>query len=453
MSNTLVIATVTETLSRTIQAAIGVDVPGATVTTVRPDSAAPDPGVNIFLYQATPNTAWRNSDLPTRNSLGSLTKRPGTALDLHYLLSFYGNEAEQEPQRLLASTIRTLHSHPLLTREMIRNTINANTFLEGSNLAEAEETVKFSQITLNLEELSKLWSVFFQSSYVLSSAYLASVVLISGEQSTVVAQPVIVPLIQLSPSFSLPGITPASPDDVDDLQLWLDAGSGVTHNNRGLVSHWSDKSGNGNHAFQNAEARQPGFVRDEINGKSVMRFDGVNNYFAIDQLHYDTQGQISGMTVVALVRSSNDNNQIIISFDGGAYWRLALRTGASGVIGWLTSSATGAINDLSTTESYTTGEWHIVSTQFRAGMSSDKRIFVDGEEVRSADAHGGENIGAGITRFGFIGVGSQADTVDGATGPNEFLHGDLAELLIFHRALPDAQRLQIEKYIFDKYSK
>src|SRR5215208_4441545 len=139
MSNYLAIATVTATLSRALTAAVGADVPGAAVTTLRPDDSTngtPDTGVNVYLYQVTPNATWRNADLPTRREDGQLVQRPQVALDLQYLLSFYGNEVQLEPQRLLGSVVRTLHTRPVLTRQMIRGTVSDVIFLTNSNLAE-----------------------------------------------------------------------------------------------------------------------------------------------------------------------------------------------------------------------------------------------------------------------------------------------------------------------------
>jgi hypothetical protein len=195
MSNFLAIATVTATLSQALQAAVGADVPGATVTTVRPDSAGggiPTTGVNLYLYQVTPNGALRNADLPSRRADGQLLQRPQAALDLHYLLTFYGNEAQMEPQRLLGSAVRTLHARPVLTRQMIRDTVGnpTFTFLANSDLADAVEMVKFTPMALSLEELSKLWSVFFQTPYILSVAYQGTVVLIEGAATPQAALPV-----------------------------------------------------------------------------------------------------------------------------------------------------------------------------------------------------------------------------------------------------------------------
>src|SRR5262249_14162180 len=104
MSNHLAIATVTATLRDLLFAAVSVDVPGAAVTRVRPDGAVsgvPTTGVNISLYQVTPSAAARNEDLPTRSQSGELVRRPRVGLDLHYLLTFYGTEAQLVPQRLL----------------------------------------------------------------------------------------------------------------------------------------------------------------------------------------------------------------------------------------------------------------------------------------------------------------------------------------------------------------
>src|SRR5829696_2500642 len=191
MSNYLAVATVTATLRRTLAAAVGSDVSAVDVTTLRPDDA-PERGVNVYLYQVAPNGAWRNADLPTRRDDGGLVQRPRVALDLQYLLSFYGSEVELEPQRLLGSVVRTLHTRPVLTRQMIRDTVSDpdNAFLASSNLADEVELIKFTPSSFSLEELSKLWSVFFQVPYTLSVAYQASVVLIEPEVQTQKALPV-----------------------------------------------------------------------------------------------------------------------------------------------------------------------------------------------------------------------------------------------------------------------
>jgi hypothetical protein len=195
MSNFLAVATVTATLQRVLQSVIGADVPGAKANTARPDISGhgvPEVGVNIFLYQILPNAVLRNADLPTRNGNGVAGKRPFAAVDLYYLMSFYGNDSQLEPQRVLGSVVRTLHAQPLLSRQMIRDAVSdpAYSYLATSNLADAVDPIRFSSLSLSLEELSKLWSVFFQTPYALSVAYRASVVLLEEELTPVVPLPV-----------------------------------------------------------------------------------------------------------------------------------------------------------------------------------------------------------------------------------------------------------------------
>jgi hypothetical protein len=209
MSNYLAIATVTAALHRLLQASAGADVPGATVTTDRPESStngSQAPTVNIYLYQVVPNTALRDRDLPTRSSGGALLQRPVAALDLHYLLTFSGAEEELEPQRLLGSVVRTLHTQPFLTPQLIAAVRTAATAtppvlpaLAATDLGDQVERVKFSPLPMNLEELSKLWSVFFQTPYALSVAYEASVVLIEPDLEPVVPLPVLERDIDVGP--------------------------------------------------------------------------------------------------------------------------------------------------------------------------------------------------------------------------------------------------------------
>lgn len=191
MSNSLAIATVTATLQRVLQQALNGAgagaVDGAEVKAVRPGAqgtVALGKGVALYLYQVTPNVAGRNADLPTRSGDGGLRQRPRAALDLVYLLSFYGDEATLEPQRLLGIVASHMHAHPVLSPQAIRETLADavfRPFLEGSDLAEQVERVRFTPVSFSLEEMSKLWSVFFQTTHALSLVYQASVVFIETD--------------------------------------------------------------------------------------------------------------------------------------------------------------------------------------------------------------------------------------------------------------------------------
>jgi hypothetical protein len=192
MSNHLAIATVSAALQQLLMPPVANAVTHATVGFSRPDPAdSKTPLVNVFLYQVTPNAAYRNTDLPTRRSSGNLAKRPQAALDLHYIFTFHGDDANLEPQRLLGAVVTTLEAQPLLSAVNINSAATQYGFLAGSGLDSQIERVKFTQAALSLDEFSKLWSVFFQVEYSLSTVYHASVVLMEAELSPLDAPPVL----------------------------------------------------------------------------------------------------------------------------------------------------------------------------------------------------------------------------------------------------------------------
>lgn len=187
MSNHLAIASITATLQRTLQATVQQDVDGARVTTVRPSdigNGTPETGVNVFLYQIITNPALKNVDTPAyRSRSGGEPARRQTALDLYYMLSFYGNDNELAPQRLLGSVVRTLADLRSIPADLIRETCDDATFdfLQDSVLADTFQQLNIVPLDLNLEDLSKTWTVFFQTPYVLSIAYKVMVLLVEGE--------------------------------------------------------------------------------------------------------------------------------------------------------------------------------------------------------------------------------------------------------------------------------
>lgn len=197
MSNYLAIATVTAALQqRLIQAIANAGVANASVTTERPDKREKDtdPGVNVFLYQTAPNPSFRNADLPAFRGNGEMVQRPRAALDLHYLITCYGDENLLQPQRLMGAVVSNLHAEPLLTpQEIVANVVSPSSpppvtdprhFLATSDLADEVERVRFTPLPLTTEELSKLWSVLFQTPYSLSTAYGATVVFVEQDKGT-----------------------------------------------------------------------------------------------------------------------------------------------------------------------------------------------------------------------------------------------------------------------------
>lgn len=201
MSNPLAITAVTAAFGQLLKKAISESaVAGAKVRLEPPDPnfALSNPLLNLFLYQVNPHGPLRSEDAPFRNGQGDLVRPSVLALNLHYLLTAYGKGGttaaggnQLEAQHLLAHAMSYLNDNSTLTRDHIREAINAYSAgsqppyarLSASDLDAQVELVKVTQLPITPEEISKLWSALNQS-YRLSVAYEASVVLVTRPRPT-----------------------------------------------------------------------------------------------------------------------------------------------------------------------------------------------------------------------------------------------------------------------------
>jgi hypothetical protein len=219
MSDYRAIAATTATLVQLLQDGFGAAMGGAQVSHYRPDgtgsSGPPAHGINVYLYKVQISAAFRGIDLPTRNPARHLTQRPTLGLELHYLLTFHGDEGDLQPQLCLASALVTLHSRPILDSLQVSSALKKlGQPLKDSDLAEQIEYVRFTPLPLSLDDLSKLWSMFPQTPYQLSVCYQASVVLLDAEEAPAPALPVRELVIEPSP-FNLPIIDRVRPETVE----------------------------------------------------------------------------------------------------------------------------------------------------------------------------------------------------------------------------------------------
>ncbi len=191
MSNELAIAAVTLTLRDLLIAEILRDVPAplvlnkdidiTTLPLAKIGQAGANNQINLFLYQTEPNGAWRNTDLPrVRGGEGG---HPPLALNLGYLLSVFGeDDNELVSHFLLGTAMRVLHDNAVIPREKIK--------LPESGLPLQVERVTITQRSLPVDDMSKLWSTF-STPYRVSTAYLATVVLIESHSAATTPLPVL----------------------------------------------------------------------------------------------------------------------------------------------------------------------------------------------------------------------------------------------------------------------
>lgn len=124
--------------------------------------------LNLYLYRITPNSSRYRSSISGRSE-HSANQIPLT-LDLHYLLSAYG-ERELQAEVLLGCAIQCLHENQILAQEQVHALLASiasahgsggpNPILEllaASSLTDEVQPLKISPEFLNTEEMLRLWS-------------------------------------------------------------------------------------------------------------------------------------------------------------------------------------------------------------------------------------------------------------------------------------------------------
>ena len=144
------------------------DISDNKVTILAPDEAGGDRRVNLFLYKIQENPYLKNLDWQVKPGEPTKLVPPPLSLNLFYLMTAYapndpqtGNSSAHE---LLGEAMRVFYENPVVP----------DAYLE-SELQDTREQIKIMHNTLDMEELSKVWSTFTQP-FRLSVLYEVSMV-------------------------------------------------------------------------------------------------------------------------------------------------------------------------------------------------------------------------------------------------------------------------------------
>ena len=224
----------------------------------------------------------------------------------------------------------------------------------------------------------------------------------------------------------------------DGLQLWLRADAGVVATGSGGVTQWDDQSGNANHATQSAEAQAPLLVSAALNNQPVLRFDGVDDFLEVaDSDSLSSAGDIASF--------------FVIKFDDFATFRAV----------W----AKTAVNFPAPTDIYAAGNGLLSvlrgdgTADNLSGVSTAQPLrpntyLVLGFAVEGTtlthylqNQENGSGIVTTLTADGntSLKIGTRDDLFTK-------LKGDLAELLIYNRALSAIERSNVFDYLQTKYN-
>lgn len=238
----------------------------------------------------------------------------------------------------------------------------------------------------------------------------------------------------------------ASASLTDDPSTWRSEYTGIWHMEDDLDSAGStilDSS----QAGSNGQARGGLTAADAIAGATGQGFQFNNSeYIALDHA-FNTAGALPTVSASGWINTTFSggtfDNWSLIDFDRSEFFNVFIN-GATGQVGFSTNAGS-TIHDMSAGQAVNDGNWHHVAAVYDG---VDKIIYVDGVEVaRVANAHGGVALGDNITRYGFIGDGSEADRFDGSRN-NMFYDGQLDEIRLYEGVLsPDQIAAEYNNHI------
>ena len=222
------------------------------------------------------------------------------------------------------------------------------------------------------------------------------------------------------------------PTDLPNLKVWLAAADTTILQSGGYVSQWTDKSGNSYNAVQLTQASKPIYVTNIINGKSILRFDGVDDYLDMGNLFsinnnltffvvFNTQNNSLRQSIF----SQNDAaNAFQLELGRNPKERMAQISGSSDAV----AIASGAVNN----------QFELF-TYRRSGPGATHAFFWNGQSLTLTSNLTNNFSGNGVKNIGR------------RTPLSQQFKGDIAEIIIYGSTLSETDRTNVESYLWQKY--
>ena len=219
------------------------------------------------------------------------------------------------------------------------------------------------------------------------------------------------------------------------LQLWLKGDAGITAGN-GKVISWADQSGHGIQATQSTVNAQPSVVKS--GSLSVVRFDGTRTNLTFPL----AINGWTGMTIL-MVAANSINIPSASAANAAIFWN---------------ETAYWGTTYLSPYQSHV--DLRFGTTQTNNGPDYKRTASVGTSLTLTSAIHSGNTDYLYLNGTLAFSQGGKLPSILGTVNTaalggginNTFFGGDIAEVLIYNRALSDAERQGIETYLMNKYS-
>jgi hypothetical protein len=225
------------------------------------------------------------------------------------------------------------------------------------------------------------------------------------------------------------------------------------------VRTWSDQSGNGYDATQSTTAARPTYIASGLNGLPVVRFDGTDDVMSIPSstatfkfLHSD----VSTIFIVAKAGIVTDPNTRygFLGTNGGG------NTSVVGInINWDDRASQSLNNAIRTGITNGTG-WRTLNTENNYFAANTFGILTVRSDPANAtplersilNFNGGTDRKNNVENSTLSTANSAQDVAIGSGGASAFLlNGDIAEIIVYNRALNTSELSQVHRYLARKW--
>jgi hypothetical protein len=255
--------------------------------------------------------------------------------------------------------------------------------------------------------------------------------------------------------FAIGTVSTPGPADVSGgLELWYRFEPGDYANNA-AITEWQDRSPTGGHASQPASSQRPKFKSEAntaFNFEPFASFDGTDDRLAVNHF-YNAKDIDQIYTFVAFRTTYNtpglSSNWAFLDFDRSEFFNVYVEGDGRAAASYIGT----ALHDIITTSPRNDGIAHIAGFAYDNAKVVDEMIWSDGALEHAADSEPlGTKLGKdGVTRYAFIGDGSEAETFNGAAN-NAYYSGQIAEIIAYRNNSLTSQEInKIHSYLAIKY--
>jgi hypothetical protein len=225
-----------------------------------------------------------------------------------------------------------------------------------------------------------------------------------------------------------------TPLDIPNCALWLEADRGITITGSG-VSAWADQSGNNRTPIQGTDGNRIPYVASAINGLPALNCDASAKYLSVVN---SLGSNIAQMTIINVCTATTTaGNRMLNDFGTSC---MAVYTSATTFHNFI--SDTGSNTGYYTPATAGTKIWTQVYDGSQATDALKLKVFSAGtQKTLTFNGTIPANLSNKLTKISI-----------GASGtPDSYWEGYYSVMIVYLRALSDAERLRLERFYGAKY--